>query len=524
MRKFQWASERRKLLATVMVAGLAGACSSEVTRFDNDPFKNPFRSRAAFDPVQTNSINRQGSAQAPRALEPVRSAAVTTQPLPSPNAPIMGANPMGGNPARVSTPLTTGSVGAPNYPALGPVAPRPSTVLGPAGDTAGWSAVGGTPVTVREGESLNTLASRYNVPVNALMAVNGISAVNQVRPGQQVMIPAYSPVAAAPAPSARSVIQRAPAAVPSQVSMPTQAAVPNVPARAPVAVPSQPMPTASMRSTPAIPARVAEAPRAAEPVRNAVPTRQVVPAGQTDAEKRAAAKLEAMKRQAEETKARQQAEAEAAKKIAATRLAEQKAKAEAEKLKADKAKLEAAKVEKTKAQALAASKKAKADDEPTTTASLPDTKPVAARNQPLPEKDTTAAAPATEANDSPNFRWPAKGRVISGFGARGTGGANDGINIAVPEGTPVRAAEGGTVVHADDALKGYGKLVLIRHPNGYVSVYAHNSELKVKRGESVRRGQVIASSGQTGNVTAPQLHFEIRKGATPVDPNKYLSE
>ncbi len=283
MRKFQWASEKRKLLATVMVAGLAGACSSEVTRFDNDPFKNPFRSRAAFDPVQTNSINRQGSAQTPRSLEPVRSAAVSTQPLPAPNAPIMGANPMGGNPARVSTPLTTGSVGAPNYPALGPVAPRPSTVLGPTGDTAGWSAVGGTPVTVREGESLNTLASRYNVPVNALMAVNGISAVNQVRPGQQVMIPAYSPVAAAPAPSARSVIQRSPAAVPSQVSMPTAAAVPSVPTRAPVAVPSQPMPsqtmpsqpmpTASVRSTPAIPARVAEAPRAAETtVRNAVPT------------------------------------------------------------------------------------------------------------------------------------------------------------------------------------------------------------------------------------------------------------
>jgi murein DD-endopeptidase MepM/ murein hydrolase activator NlpD len=521
MRKFQWASEKRKLLATVMVAGLAGACSSEVTRFDNDPFKNPFRSRAAFDPVQTNSINRQGSAQTPRSLEPVRSAAVSTQPLPAPNAPIMGANPMGGNPARVSTPLTTGSVGAPNYPALGPVAPRPSTVLGPTGDTAGWSAVGGTPVTVREGESLNTLASRYNVPVNALMAVNGISAVNQVRPGQQVMIPAYSPVAAAPAPSARSVIQRSPAAVPSQVSMPTAAAVPSVPTRAPVAVPSQPMPsqtmpsqpmpTASVRSTPAIPARVAEAPRAAETtVRNAAPTRQVVPAGQTDAEKRAAAKLEAMKRQAEETKAKQKAEA--AKKIAAAKLAEQKAKAEADKIKAEKAK------------ALAASKKAKTDDEPTTTASLPDAKPVAARNQPMPDKESTAAAPLAEANDSPTFRWPAKGRVISGFGARGTGGANDGINIAVPEGTPVRAAEGGTVVHADDALKGYGKLVLIRHPNGYVSVYAHNSELKVKRGESVRRGQVIASSGQTGNVTAPQLHFEIRKGATPVDPNKYLSE
>jgi murein DD-endopeptidase MepM/ murein hydrolase activator NlpD len=458
-----------------MAAGLVGACSSDVTRFDNDPFKNPFRSRAAFDPVQTNSINRQ--APGPRSLEPVRPSAATTQPLPPPNQPIMATNP-----SRATTaPLTTGSVSAPNYAPLAPVAERPATALSSAQGTAGWSAVGGTPVVLREGESLNTLSSRYNVPVNAIMAVNGISNVNQARPGQQIMIPAYSPVSAARAPAANAVIQR-PAAT------------------------AQPMPAASARSAPAIPARVAEAPKPAEPARLAPAARQVQPAGQSEAEKRAAAKLEAMRRQNEEARLKQQAEAANAKKLAEAKAAERKAKAEAEK---------------AKAQALVASRKAKADEEPATTASIPEAKPVPARTQPMPEKETAAAA---EASETPSFRWPARGRVISGFGARGTGGANDGINIALPEGTPVRAAEGGTVVHADDALKGYGKLVLIRHPSGYVSVYAHNSELKVKRGESVRRGQVIASSGQSGNVTAPQLHFEIRKGATPVDPNKYLTE
>ncbi|WP_284176863.1 peptidoglycan DD-metalloendopeptidase family protein [Rhabdaerophilum sp. SD176] len=474
MREFQWISGKRKLLATVMAAGLLGACSSDVTRFDNDPFKNPFRSRAAYDPVQTNSINRP--TPGPRSLEPVRPSAATTQPLPPPNQPIMATNP-----SRANAPLTTGSVSAPNYVPLAPVAERPATALGPASSTTGWSAVGGTPVVLREGESLNTLSARYNVPVNALMAVNGISNVNQARPGQQIMIPAYSPVSAARAPVANSVIQR-PAAV------------------------QQPMPAASARSAPAIPARVAEAPKPADPVRIAPVARQVQPAGQSDAEKRAAAKLEVMRRQSEEARLKQQAEAATARKLAEARAAERKARAEAEK---------------AKAQALVASRKSKADEEPATTASIPEAKPVPARTQPMPEKE--AAAPA-EASETPNFRWPARGRVISGFGARGTGGANDGINIALPEGTPVRAAEGGTVVHADDALKGYGKLVLIRHPSGYVSVYAHNSELKVKRGESVRRGQVIASSGQSGNVTAPQLHFEIRKGATPVDPNKYLTE
>ena len=118
-----------------------------------------------------------------------------------------------------------------------------------------------------------------------------------------------------------------------------------------------------------------------------------------------------------------------------------------------------------------------------------------------------------------DFRWPARGRVIAGFGANG---GNEGINIAVPEGTPVKATEAGTVTYAGSEVKGYGNLVLIRHDNGYVSAYAHNGALSVKRGETVKRGQVIATSGQTGNVTSPQLHFEIRKGATPVDPMKHL--
>ena len=87
----------------------------------------------------------------------------------------------------------------------------------------------------------------------------------------------------------------------------------------------------------------------------------------------------------------------------------------------------------------------------------------------------------------------------------------------------MKAAEAGTVTYAGDEVKGYGNLVLIRHDNGYVSAYAHNGSLQVKRGERVKRGQVVAISGQTGNVTSPQLHFELRKGQAPVDPMKHLS-
>ena len=136
---------------------------------------------------------------------------------------------------------------------------------------------------------------------------------------------------------------------------------------------------------------------------------------------------------------------------------------------------------------------------------------------------TESVTPAAEpAGSMPSFRWPVHGRVIAGFGAKPNGVQNDGINLAVPEGTPVKAADDGVVAYAGNELKGYGNLVLIRHANGYVSAYANASELLVKRGDTIKRGQVIAHAGQTGNVTSPQLHFEIRKGSTPVDPAKYL--
>ena len=132
---------------------------------------------------------------------------------------------------------------------------------------------------------------------------------------------------------------------------------------------------------------------------------------------------------------------------------------------------------------------------------------------------TTAAQPA---GNLPSFRWPVKGRIIAAFGSKMDGTQNDGINLAVPEGTPVKAADDGVVAYAGNELKGYGNLVLVRHANGYVSAYANASEILVKRGDTIKRGQVIAHAGQTGNVTSPQLHFEIRKGSTPVDPTKYL--
>jgi murein DD-endopeptidase MepM/ murein hydrolase activator NlpD len=144
--------------------------------------------------------------------------------------------------------------------------------------------------------------------------------------------------------------------------------------------------------------------------------------------------------------------------------------------------------------------------------------------EPAPTMSSQDAVKNAEpAGSLAGFRWPVRGRVIVAFGPKPNGVQNDGINLAVPEGTPIKAAEDGVVAYAGSELKGYGNLVLVRHTNGFVTAYAHASDILVKRGEAVKRGQVIAHAGQTGNVTSPQLHFEIRKGATPVDPSQYLS-
>ncbi len=139
-------------------------------------------------------------------------------------------------------------------------------------------------------------------------------------------------------------------------------------------------------------------------------------------------------------------------------------------------------------------------------------------------KSRVASAPDISPLQSEGFRWPVRGRIIANFGTKANGEKNDGINLAVPEGTSVKAAEDGVVIYAGNELKSYGNLVLIRHKDGWVSAYAHNRSINVKRGEDIRRGQIIAAAGMTGAVTSPQVHFELRKGATPVDPLEHLSQ
>ncbi|MEA2872928.1 MAG: hypothetical protein QOH67_2904, partial [Hyphomicrobiales bacterium] len=333
-----------------------------------------------------------------------------------------------------------------------------------------WSWDGGTAIVVAQGETIDTISRRHGVPPHAIMQANNMTHAAQLQPGQRLVIPrVQQPTAATP-----------------QMSPPTTRVAGPMPAPAGngghIVKPGDTIYSLA-RQYRLTPMAIARANNVGLDHRVKVGDRIVIP-GQTSAAPRLAAPAPAA----------QPKTAQAAPQIAA-KLAPQIA-----------AKPETAPVAKPQS-----SKIAKADAPPSANI-------VAPAADPLPETGPTGTT-----NSSVSLRWPVRGKVIQGFGPKTTGGQNDGINVAVPEGTPIKAAEDGVVAYAGSELKGYGNLVLVRHSNGFVTAYAHASELSVKKGETIKRGQVIGKAGSTGNVTSPQLHFEVRKGATPVDPTQYLT-
>ncbi len=542
-----------RVASVSVVAATLGACSSDVARFSENPFSNPFRSSGqSLDRSATGSVKRATNDAVVAGGS--RIGQVTSQPL---AAPVAAGR-------QVAAPLTTGSI--PSRDTLAPTAPSAvalstvAPVAATARSVGNWSSQGGTPIVVATGENVNTLSARYGVPASAIMATNGLSSASQVTPGSRVTIPVFnqagsvSPRAAAPA-------EPQPAPVPV-----TPRPVAQVPAPAQAPVQATPKPVASVRTPtepPRPPARAAEAARIVPPAQVAAP-KAVASASADAAREKARAQAEAARARAEtarqqsavnattnsrleaEVKARKAAEAKAKAEAEKAKLAELKAQTAEDRMKAAEARkaaeAERAKAAEAKAKAeaerkLQAEAKLKADRDmkaaraqadsaerkvrqQTATAPAVPGAATAPRAQAPADPTPTASIPKDEPKATADFRWPARGRVISGFSGKG---GNEGINIAVPEGTPVKSAGDGVVAYSGNELKGYGNLVLIRHDNGYVSAYAHNGDINVKRGERVNRGQVIATSGQSGNVSSPQLHFEIRKGSTPVDPMPYLT-
>jgi murein DD-endopeptidase MepM/ murein hydrolase activator NlpD len=435
----------RIVLATAAAALLTGC--SDATRFSStDPFSNPFSSNsvASVDRNPTGTI-------APRPHAPTK---IESQPL----APPPGATAQ-------SAPAIA--------PAAAPVASAPRSV--PAGHGS-WSAEGGTPIVVAQGETVKMLSDRYGVPPDALLSSNGLSSAGQVQPGARIVVPVYRNGAA-----------------------PRIAAAP-----APAAAPAS-KPVAQVEAKKVEPKKETyKLVKGAEPAGKKA-TAKVARADDDDDDRPVKADRSKIEK-AKPGKDAKAAKIEAAKPDKNRKVA-----------KADDDDDKPAKVEKARP-APKPEKKAEVV-QPVQKERVAETKKQVVDREPVASLPPKAEEPKATEAANPEFRWPAHGRIIQGFKS----GGNDGINIAVPEGTAVKAAEGGVVKYAGSELKGYGNLVLIQHPNGFVSAYAHNGQLDVKRGDTVKRGQTIAKAGQTGNVTTPQVHFELRKGAQPVDPTGYLA-
>ncbi|MFK4522478.1 murein DD-endopeptidase MepM/ murein hydrolase activator NlpD [Bradyrhizobium japonicum] len=338
-----------------------------------------------------------------------------------------------------------------------------TTATVPPRSVAAAQPASGTKIIVGTSDTLDVLAKRYRVTPQAILAANGYKGPRALSPGQQLIIP-HPATAAAPAP-AMAPVAAAPAMAPAAKPVAAVAAPPST-----HFVNHGDTLASIARKNHISPVELARANGLAPSAKLKLGTRLTVPGAKTAA----------------------LAVPVAAAPVAGTLQPVAVAPAPATKMAAVAAPVQSARL----AQATAN----------------------------VEEKAAEAPAKAAETTSAlPTFRWPVRGKVVTSYGAKTNGKSNDGINLAVPEGTPVKAAEDGVVAYSGNELKGYGNLVLVRHSNGYVTAYAHASELMVKRGDTIKRGQVIAKSGQSGEVASPQLHFEIRKGSSPVDPLQFLN-
>jgi murein DD-endopeptidase MepM/ murein hydrolase activator NlpD len=378
--------------------------------------------------------------------------------------------------------------------ATGTVAPAAKPFKDAQPDEPKMATAGGTPhateIVVRDGETISGLAQRYKVPADAIMKVNGLSATKGLKTGQKLVIPAYAYSSKAPQ---------------AKIADTKPANSPKPPATAPeklAVLPQQPKLKDGKSAAQVDASAAASDPKAAKPAMQAAAAKPAGAGGIYTVQQGDSLSAIARKTGVSVTALKQaNGMQDGLLKIGQT-----------------------LKVPVGGTVTVAAAKPVKVD--PVTTATTqPAAKPTETLASYTPPKKDAKVIQQAEDDDAvaPNatgigkMRWPVRGRVISGFGS-----GKDGVDIAVPEGTPVKAAENGVVIYAGDGLKEFGKTVLVRHEDGLVTVYGYTSDIKVERGDTVKRGQVIALSGMTGSADRPKLHFEVRKDASPVDPTKFL--
>ncbi|SMF66428.1 Murein DD-endopeptidase MepM and murein hydrolase activator NlpD, contain LysM domain [Xaviernesmea oryzae] len=526
-----------KLAVAALLASVATGCSSDATRFSG--------LFSSSDNITTASIpQRQGSGaygQAPtpqadlgngQALPPIpqndygsRGAAMA-QPYPAANsggyasparaasAPVSvqrselaapsgmsasrSAPSMGGDPATRREALAQPFPGRQGGSTLSaPSAPRTAgddvvtgTVRSQAPQAApmsGWSTVNAPRVTLRPGETASTLSKRYGVPEKEILKANG----GAIAAGQSVVIPTFGP--------ARNSAKTAAGDIDLQNKVPA-------PAREPeqkVAV----LPTPARDKALAEPARITP-PAGGKPLGD---TYTVKPGDTlTKIARETGTSVDQLKAANNLTSG--------GIRVGQTLKVAKGGAAPADTVKT--ASIPQQPVEKP----AATPKPAASAAAPVVQASAPAAAKVAAETASISEveKKADVAAVAPQSTGIGKYRWPVNGAVIAGYGQNVDGNRNDGIDISVPEGTPIKAAENGVVIYAGNGLKQLGNTVLVRHDDGKVTVYGHAGSINVTRGQKVTRGQTLASSGMSGDAKRPQVHFEVRKDATPVNPITFL--
>lgn len=500
-------AERRNLArgcAVLMVAGLAAGCSSQVARFGDaldgvatastanqrsiigqqnvsQPFPGDSIDTAPVAVAQSAPVSRS-SLPAPVSAQPLPPVSQAQAPAPVMEQPTRTASLP--TPPSVDRTISTGTVQKP-FQAAETQAPKIS-------DSQPRRQA--TEIVVESGQTISGLSRRYGVPADAIMKINGLSETNGLKAGSKIIIPAYGysvkGKAAEPAVADRKPMPESKPQAEKVAVLPQQPKPKDSKAKAQLDAPAETNDPFIVSS--------GEKPKTAPKAKVAAAGTYTVQSGDT---------LSAISRKTGvSTTALKQANGlnDGLIRIGQTLT-----------------------IPSGNAAAVAAKPVAV---DPVKTASTPPaaktTAPETLASYTPPKKEQKVIQQAEEddavAPDSTGIgkmRWPVRGRVISGFGG---GKDGDGIDISVPEGTPVKAAENGVVIYAGNGLKEFGNTVLVRHEDGLVTVYGHASSLQVTRGQKVKRGQEIALSGMSGTTDSPRLHFEVRKNSAPVDPKNFL--
>ncbi|NKM55830.1 peptidoglycan-binding protein [Rhizobium anhuiense] len=448
----------------------------------NDALNQPYPARPSYDPIRASSSSAR-LASAPVSVQRTELAAPSAvAPSRQREKEVALAQPFPATPQAEKPRLV-----APAAPKMTP----DSLTTGTTPRVSGWSATNAPSVTLRPGENIATLSRRFGVPEKEILRVNNLKTASAAQPGQAILIPTFNGGNAAKAASQTADLSK-PGKLPEPVKAPEQ----NV-AVVPGANSARDKTMANADVTGKLPVGAGKGPKA--------------PAGtyvvkQGDSLAKIA---KATGTNVDDLKAANSLSASSLRVGQALKIPN----GTADNIKT--ASIPAEKVDPKPTQPAAAQQTASVQPAPYKA-------PAATQTVDDVEKKSDVSSDAPESTGIGKYRWPVRGQVIASYGANVNGNRNDGIDISVPQGTPIKAAENGVVIYAGNGLKELGNTVLVRHDDGTVTVYGNADTLSVTRGQKIQRGQTVAVSGMSGDVKQPQVHFEVRKDASPVNPMTFL--